>query len=85
MGWGCDTRHYPTFAAMHRELPECLATGRARVLKQARGHSGDGIWKVELADQASTRTGAVVFPHTGVRVRHAKRGSVAGCKGSNCR
>src|SRR5204863_2460186 len=50
MGWGCDTRHYPTFAAMQRELHESLATDQARVLKQARGHSGDGIWKVELAD-----------------------------------
>ena len=76
MGWGCDTRHYPTFAAMQRELPESLATGEARVLKQARGHSGDGVWKVELADQAGTRTASVVSPHAGVRVRHAKRGSV---------
>ena len=76
MGWGCDTRHYPTFAAMRRELPESLATGEARVLKQARGHSGDGVWKVELADQDGTRTASVVSPHAGVRVRHAKRGSV---------
>ena len=63
MGWGCDTRHYPTFEAMQREFPASLAAGPARVLKQARGHSGDGVWKVELADQ-------------GVRVRHAKRGGV---------
>lgn len=76
MGWGCDTRHYPTFAAMRRELPESLATGEARVLKQARGHSGDGVWKVELADHAGTSTVSVVSPHAGVRVRHAKRGSV---------
>jgi hypothetical protein len=76
MGWGCDTRHYPTFAAMHRELPESLATGEARVLKQARGHSGDGVWKVELADHAGTSTATVVSPHAVVRVRHAKRGSV---------
>jgi hypothetical protein len=76
MGWGCDTRHYPTLAAMHRELPESLATGKARVLKQARGHSGDGVWKVELADQAGTRTVSAVSPNTSVRVRHAKRGSV---------
>jgi uncharacterized protein DUF6815 len=76
MGWGCDTRHYPTLAAMRRELPESLATGEARVLKQARGHSGDGVWKVELADQATTRTASVVSPHAGGRVRHAKRGSV---------
>src|SRR6476659_6400888 len=34
MGWGCDTRHYPTFAAMQKELPESLASGEARVLKR---------------------------------------------------
>jgi hypothetical protein len=76
IGWGCDTRHYATFAAMRRELPETLATGKARVLKQARGHSGDGVWKVELADQAGARAASAVSPHADVRVRHAKRGSV---------
>ncbi|HWE21650.1 MAG TPA: Cj0069 family protein [Hyphomicrobiaceae bacterium] len=75
MGWGCDTRHYPTFAAMQRELLESLATGEARVLKRARGQSGDGVWKVELADRA-TGTASAVSPQTGVRVRHAKRGSL---------
>lgn len=75
MAWGCDTRHYPTFAAMGRELPESLAIG-ARVLKQVRGHSGDGIWRVEVADQPSTRAARVVSPQAIVRVRHAKRGSV---------
>jgi hypothetical protein len=76
MGWGSDTRHYPTFAAMQRELPESLATGEARVVKQARGHSGDGVWKVELADQATSGLPSVVSSHADVRVRHAKRGSV---------
>ena len=76
MAWGCDTRHYPTLAAMHRELPQSLATGAARVLKQARGHSGDGIWKIELADRAGSSTTSVVSPHARVRLRHAKRGSV---------
>jgi hypothetical protein len=76
MGWGCDTRHYPTCAEMRRELPESLASGEARVLKQARGHSGDGVWKVELADQDGTRHASVVSPYSDVRVRHAKRGSV---------
>jgi hypothetical protein len=64
LGWGCDTRHYPTLAAMQRKLPESLAGGEARVLKRARGHSGDGVWRIEAADGG------------GVRVRHAKRGSV---------
>jgi len=76
MGWGCDTRHYPTLTAMKKELPESLASGEARVLKRARGHSGDGVWKVQLADQAGRGPGSVVSPHTSVRVRHAKRGSV---------
>jgi hypothetical protein len=76
MGWGCDTRRYPTFAAMRRGLPESLATGEARVLKRGRGHSGDGVWKVELLDPADARPASVVAPQTCVRVRHAKRGSV---------
>ena len=71
MGWGCDTRLYPTFAAMCGKLPKSLATGDARILKQARGHSGEGIWRVEVAETTS-----VVSPHTMVRVRHAKRGSI---------
>jgi hypothetical protein len=73
MGWGCDTRHYPTLAAMQRELPESLATGEARVVKRVRGHSGDGVWKVELADQATSGLPSVVSSHADVRVRHAKR------------
>jgi hypothetical protein len=76
MGWGCDTRHYPTLAAMKKELPKSLATGQPRVLKRARGHSGDGVWKVALADQAGTGSASVISPHADVRVRHAKRGSV---------
>ena len=76
MGWGSDTRLYPTFAAMCGGLPESLAIGEARVLKQARGHSGDGIWRIEVADQARIGAAPIVSPHTMVRVRHAKRGSI---------
>jgi len=63
MGWGCDTRRYPTFLALRHELPRCLAAGQPRVLKQMRGNGGDGVWKVEPARGR-------------VRIRHAKRGSV---------
>ena len=76
MGWGCDTRYYPTFAMMQRDLPASLASGDARVLKQVRGHSGDGVWKVELADQAGARSASPVSQDVSLRVRHAKRGSV---------
>lgn len=76
MGWGCDTRHYPTFEMMQRDLPASLACGEARVLKRMRGHGGDGVWKVELADQAGVRSASPVSQNSSLRVRHAKRGSV---------
>jgi hypothetical protein len=76
MGWGCDTRHYPTFEMMQSNLPASLVFGDARVLKRVRGHSGDGIWKVELADQAGARSASAVSQDVSLRVRHAKRGSV---------
>lgn len=75
MTWGCDTRHYPTLQAMQAEFPDCLAAGQARVLKQDRGSSGDGVWKVEPAEPAVGRA-AALSPVAPVRVRHAKRGSV---------
>jgi hypothetical protein len=68
LGWGCDTHLYATMDQMRRELPERLAAGEARVLKQYRGHSGDGVWKVALALSPS---GEPL-----VHARHAKRGSV---------
>ena len=71
MGWGCDTHLYPSLQALREALPARLATG-IRVLKQNRGQSGDGVWKVELADAASV----VPTDATLLRVRHAKRGSV---------
>jgi hypothetical protein len=67
MGWGGDTRLYPTAEALRAELPRSLAAGGPRVLKQIRGNGGDGVWKVERAAPA---------PDAPLRVRHAKRGSV---------
>jgi hypothetical protein len=59
---------------MQAELPASLAAGGPRVLKQIRGQSGDGVWKVEPADtrapSSSTSSQAM-----SLRVRHAKRGS----------
>lgn len=51
MSWACDTRFYPTLEAMRMGLPASLASGAPRVLKQIRGQSGHGVWKVGLADQ----------------------------------
>jgi hypothetical protein len=71
-GWGCDTHLYSSMEQMWRELPERLANGKARVLKQYRGNGGTGVWKVQcIAEQAS---GSTPQPGTVVRVRHAQRG-----------
>lgn len=63
LGWGCDTHLYRSARQLCDELPARLAAG-SRVLKQYRGHSGDGVWKIEAA------------PDGLVRARHAPRGSV---------
>src|SRR5262245_40179679 len=67
MGWGTDTRLYTTLEEFRSQLPQCLAEGQPRVLKQYRGNGGIGVWKVEAVDPRA--------PGTRVRVRHALRGS----------
>src|SRR6476659_10000432 len=47
MSWGCDTVLYRTAEAMRAELPARLAAG-PRVIRRNRGHSGLGVWKVEM-------------------------------------
>jgi hypothetical protein len=70
-----DTRDLPFGSDVHRvdsleqlaaELPRRLAAG-ARVLKQHRGHSGIGVWRIE---RVSSGSDAALL-----RVRHAQRGS----------
>ncbi|MDB5948131.1 MAG: hypothetical protein JWQ33_3157 [Ramlibacter sp.] len=65
--FGSDVRRVESLTRLEDELPERLRAG-ARVLKQYRGHSGIGVWRVELADTGSTPLC--------LRVRHAQRGSV---------
>jgi hypothetical protein len=74
MSWSCDTRLYSTREAMRAKLPKSLVSG-ARVLKQIRGQSGDGVWKVELAEPLAPPP-AMMSPDTALCVRHAKRGAV---------
>lgn len=70
-----DTRDLPFGSDVHRvDSLEQLATalpGRLergpRVLKQHRGHSGIGVWRVERIHDVASLT---------LRVRHAQRGSV---------
>ena len=80
IGWGCDTHLYLSLDQMRRELPLRLATGKARVLKQNRGNGGDGVWRVQLARNASANEdrggGTAPGLDTVIRARHAKRGAV---------
>jgi hypothetical protein len=62
--FGSDVSRIDSLKQLEEELPERLLR-RARVLKQTRGHSGIGVWRVELAEGATGR----------LRVRHAQRGS----------
>ncbi len=64
MGWGSDVRLYATFEEFCREFPKTLNAGSARVVKQWRGHSGNGVWKVTPLRESR------------VLARHAKRGEV---------
>jgi hypothetical protein len=80
IGWGCDTQLYTTMDELRQTLPALLARGEVRVLKQYRGQSGIGVWKIELltaAEAAHAQPGATTRPQLDpqVRVRHAQRGS----------
>jgi hypothetical protein len=61
--FGSDVHRVGDVAQLRRELPQRLRRG-ARVLKQHRGHSGIGVWRVEAL--AGGR----------FALRHAQRGSV---------
>jgi hypothetical protein len=60
--FGSDVHRLDSLAQLADELPLRLGQG-ARVLKQHRGHSGIGVWRVEQAAAGA------------LRVRHAQRGS----------
>jgi hypothetical protein len=64
--FGSDVVRVGSLQQLEAELPGRLRHG-ARVLKQHRGHSGIGVWRVESAGPSS--------PAAALRVRHAQRGS----------
>jgi hypothetical protein len=79
--WGSDTHLYQNREQLQQELPARLATGEARVLKQDRGHSGLGVWKVEWVNPNPTHRGSTghdarLHPDTLVRIHQAQRGNI---------
>ena len=61
-------------AELRAGLKAHYAAGATRVLKQYRGHSGKGVWKVEPAESAPGLAAEPLVPQC--RVREAPRGSV---------
>ncbi|MBI5335104.1 MAG: Cj0069 family protein [Burkholderiales bacterium] len=64
--FGSDVRRVDSLAQLASELPLRLRHG-PRVLKQHRGHSGIGVWRVEQAGDGV------------LTARHAQRGSTSQC------
>ena len=60
--FGSDVHRVESPAQLESELPQRLRQG-ARVLKQHRGHSGIGVWRVEQTDDGA------------LTVQHAQRGN----------
>src|SRR5437763_14992929 len=57
MGWGSDVHRLDTLEQLRAELADRLAGGAIRVLKQWRGHSGIGVWRVQHAPSGSALGG----------------------------
>jgi hypothetical protein len=70
MGWGSDVHRVDTLAQLRAQLREQLAGGAIRVLKQWRGHSGIGVWRVQRVAGDSPLDGDSL-----VLARHAPRDS----------
>ena len=70
--FGSDVHRADSLAQLARELPARLSKG-ARVLKQYRGHSGIGVWRVE---QVGASVGGAIAGGAALVVQHAQRGSV---------
>ena len=70
MGWGSDVHRLDNLEQLRLELGYRLAAGAIRVLKQRRGHSGIGVWRVQRASR-DPGFGARSL----VRARHAARDS----------
>jgi len=68
LGWGTDTHVYRTAEEFRDAFPMRLRFG-PRVLKQNRGNAGQGVWKVETAEQPGRRDDFV-------SVLEARRGSL---------
>lgn len=66
-----DTFAYYTMLEFKNSFPKSLATGE-RVLKQNRGSTGEGIWRVQLIDQEAIDETGHVNLHAMIKCTEAK-------------
>jgi hypothetical protein len=70
MGWGSDVHRVDSLEQLQREVGGRVAVGGVRVLKQWRGHSGQGVWRIQAVP-----TGREFTADSPVLARQAQRGS----------
>ena len=70
MGWGSDVHRLDSLEQLRAELGDRLAGGAIRVVKQWRGHSGIGVWRVQRVPSDSPFAAESL-----VRAKHAPRDS----------
>lgn len=65
-----DTKAYYTVESLHAEFPVMLSLGE-RVLKQNRGSTGEGIWRVVIADERPYTPGEALPLDTKIKCTEA--------------
>lgn len=70
MDWGSDVHRLDTVEQLRTGVGDRLADGATRVLKQWRGHSGMGVWRVQ-----GVPSGTPLGSDSRVLARHAPRGN----------
>jgi len=70
MDWGSDVHRVDSLEQLRAEVGARLRSGETRVLKQWRGHSGIGVWRVRRVPGEGD-----LGPASRVLAKHAPRGS----------
>jgi len=68
VGWGGGVELYGSPDDLRARFPSVLARDGLRVLKQARGSGGNGVWKVELLDRSGVEARVVRVQHAITRL-----------------
>ena len=73
VGWGTGTDLYRDAADFRERFPRALARDKVRVLKQARGNGGNGVWRSSSPTRPPARAGQAPVPWSGCGTRRSRR------------